>query len=89
MANAIRVHDQQSLSPSDRNQAIKALVNEAVAPISGGQAYAIKARIHQFEARYEFPSEQLSARLREGRIAETADVAEWLFVLRLKTMSGG
>lgn len=88
MANAIRLSDLRSLGMHDREHALGALVDEAVGPVNG-QAMAIKARIQGFESRYEMTSAQLVERLSRNQTAETAEISEWLFWVRLRELSGG
>lgn len=88
MANAIRLRDLRSLGKYDREQAIEALLGEAISPVNG-QAMAIKARIQGFESRYEMTSAQLVDRLRRNSCMETAEISEWLFWLHLRDLSGG
>ena len=88
MAHAIGVRDLGSLSKHDRDVAITALVKEAIAPVNG-QAMVIKAKIQGYEARYEISSSQLMDRLRSNPSAETADIAQWLFWIRLRDLSAG
>lgn len=88
MAHAIRVSDLGSLSMPDRERALGALAKEATAPVNG-QAVVIKAKIQGYESRYEITSEQLRDRLRGNPNAETKDIADWLYWLRLRDLSSG
>ena len=49
-----------------------------------GQAAEIEARIRAFENRYELTSVALLQRLAAGAQRETAEIAEWLFWLRVR-----
>ena len=63
---------------------MESLVADALGP-SNGFGAATTARIRAFEQRYEISSETLLDELRTGRRKETAEVAEWLFLLQLKS----
>ncbi|CAN5922257.1 hypothetical protein BH11GEM2_BH11GEM2_21820 [soil metagenome] len=88
MAHAIAARDLGSLSKHDRDIAVGALANEAIAPVNG-HAMVIKAKIQGYETRYEISSSQLMERLRSNPSAETADIAHWLFWIRLRDLSAG
>ena len=88
MAHASAARDLRSLSKPDRDAAVGALANEAIAPVNG-QAMVIKAKIQGYEALYEITSSQLLERLHSNPGAETADIAQWLFWIRLRDLSGG
>ena len=49
----------------------------------------IKAKIQGYETLYEITSNQLLERLHENPGAETADIAQWLFWIRLRDLSAG
>lgn len=49
---------------------------------ANGEATAyLESRIRSFELRYEITSEELLRALEQDRIKETAEIAEWLFLL--------
>ena len=82
MALAVKLNELANLPASERAKAIERLANEAKGPVNG-LAVAALARIRTFESRYEMTSEQLVERLRGGQMQETAEIAEWLFLLDL------
>lgn len=80
MLNHVNVSDLGLLSEQDRRAELGALVEHARTANGSADAY-LRSRIHAFELRYEMTSEDLQIALREGRQEETAEVAEWLFLL--------
>jgi len=88
MANAIRFADLKALSKQDRENAIKGIRDEAIAPVNG-QAFVMKAKIQAYESRYEMTSAQLRERLKTNTFRETAEISDWLFWLRVRDLSGG
>ena len=68
------------MSRDNRKKALTALVDASRR--DGAETLALlKARIHQFEIRYEKTSEDMLRALADGTMTETAEVAEWLFLL--------
>jgi hypothetical protein len=49
----------------------------------------VSRRIREFEIRYEVPSRRMLEELRAGQRKETAEIAEWLFWLRVRTNESG
>jgi hypothetical protein len=45
----------------------------------------LDVRLLVFEQRYEAPTSHLAAMLDSGRLHDTADVTEWLFLARLRS----
>lgn len=41
----------------------------------------LAAELHDYEARYQIPSEDLADALDDGRLHETAEIADWLISL--------
>src|SRR5689334_34865 len=82
MAHAVRLSDLDALTAAERADLFRRVVADA-ANAPNGQGAAALARIRTFEARYEIGSPQLIERLRAGTMRETAEIAEWLFYLRL------
>lgn len=87
MTHAIRVSDLGALNANERAGVLKRLAEEASA-VPNGQADAALARVRAFEAQYELSSDGLVERLRDGSVRETAEIAEWLFCLKLLAISG-
>jgi len=82
MALAVRLKDLGSMTAAERAKAVERLAAEASGPVNG-LAVAALTKIRTFESRYEMSSDQLIERLRSGQVHETAEIAEWLFLLRL------
>lgn len=83
----IRMTDLRSMGTVEREGVMKRLASDASA-LPNGQADGALARVRAFEARYEMSSDQLVERLGKKTQRETADVAEWLFCLKLLSISG-
>lgn len=49
----------------------------------------LEARLRAFEQRYEIPTTALAAELAAGRLRDTADVSQWLFLAHLQSGLGG
>ncbi len=68
------------LNEEDRDRALTSLVDAARR--DGAEMRSIlEARVRRFEAQYKLTSEAMLVELGEGRLAETPDIAEWLFLL--------
>ncbi len=83
MASAVRLADLQGMPPIEREQAVTRLVTEALG-VPNGRAVATAARIRALEKQYEITSDVLVRELRAGSRKETAEIAEWLFLLQLQ-----
>ena len=44
----------------------------------GGLRKKLKARVTRYERRYEIPTAVMADRIKEGAVAETADISIWL-----------
>ena len=69
-----------NMNPETRHKAMTDLIQAARNDGVGTRA-ALQARIHQFELRYELTSEAMLQALARGEMTETAEIAEWLFLL--------
>ena len=47
---------------------------------------SLDSRIRKFEVRYEMTSDELQTLLAEGDVRETAEIAEWLFLLDMRDL---
>jgi hypothetical protein len=83
MAQHVRSADLALMSTEERDIVLGRLVESATGPRNGQRA-EIEARIRRFELRYEIASEQLLTELATGTRKETAEIAEWLFWLRVR-----
>ncbi len=81
MPYSIRSTDLGYMNEAERIFALTALVQAALQ--NNGESKAItNAQIRQFELRYEMISDEMRRKLAEGQIKETAEIVEWLFLLR-------
>lgn len=87
MATAIRFSELKALGKSDREKALNGLISEAKAPVNG-QAFVVKGKIQAYETRYELNSADLPAAIRDNKLRETAEVADWLFWIRVRELCG-
>lgn len=88
MPHAISVSDLWRMTPEEQRRALLSLFEES--RFQRGAALAVvDARLRMFEERYEIPSSLLSEALRSGRYPETAEVAEWLMWIGLRSRLAG
>lgn len=80
MSHTLKLSALNALPVAKRQQELERLVSSAAAP-RNGQVVLLNERIRQLELRYEMTSSELLARLRAGQIDETAEIAQWLFLL--------
>lgn len=79
MSHQVRISELSNMDTAQRTRALESLVQ---ATRSGRMnSSALDARIRKLEQRYEISSADLRKQLRDGRIKETAEIAEWLFLL--------
>ena len=76
----IRTSELTTMTTSEQLAVLSRLAKEARSP-SYEALTALEARIRAFELRYEMSSADLKAKLGSGAIKETAEIAEWLFLL--------
>lgn len=80
MPYRIKLSELSRMGTEERDQALTALTDAALR--DGAESRAIlQARVHQFEVRYEMTSDDMLRAVGDGRMSETADIAEWLFLL--------
>ena len=84
----IKLNALAALSEREREQVLTELIQSARLPRTG-QASALDARIREYEVRFEMTSEELHQQLRAGRLRETAEIAQWLFLLGARDDTGG
>lgn len=75
------------MTATGRSEAVEAAV-AAGEPVGRPYLLALDARIRAFESRYELPTPDLLATLEAGRIQETAEICEWLFLASLRSRLG-
>ena len=83
MAQHVRSADLALMSTEEREVVLGRLVDSAAGPRNGQRA-EIEARIRRFELRYEVSSAELLKELAAGKRKETAEIAEWLFWLKVR-----
>ena len=80
MPVSYRLSDLAAMTPAEQEVALDVLVAATRASNGTGSA-VLNARIRRFEERYEMPSDEMLRRLASGTLEETAEIAEWLFLL--------
>ena len=80
---AIMLRELANMPESARNRELGALVARARA-VPNGQLTKLNAEIHDFEIRYELGSDAMRAAVKAGTLAETAEIAKWLILLRIR-----
>lgn len=83
---AIRLSELRDLTPEEKEKALSGLIEEVRAP-ANGYISELNEQIEEFERRYELSSEHLLEELYEGTRTETAEIARWLMLLRLRERS--
>jgi hypothetical protein len=83
MGYSVRTSEFGKMSEKDKARAVSELARRAFE--SNGQAGQIDARIDEFERRYGFDSRQLLQALTEGRLSETDEIADWLWLLNFRS----
>jgi hypothetical protein len=82
MARRIRLADLSAMSVEDREDALRELTLAATGE-KNGTASATAARIRRLEIQYEMSSDDMLARLADKSLKETAEIADWLFLLEV------
>lgn len=85
MSNRLRLADLRAMSPAESHEVLASLARAAQAPGAGEAASrSVEARIRGYEFRYEMSSSEMKEGLKSGRLAETADLSNWLFLLNAR-----
>ena len=79
----LRLADLSTMSESARNDALSGLVRRATAA-PNGQLAALDAEIRVFEVRHGMISSEMQAAFKVGTVQDTAEIAQWLFLLQLR-----
>lgn len=88
MLNQVTSSALAALDEQTRLQELDSLIAHTKSANGSAGAY-LRGRIAQFEERYAISSVELRAALRAGTQTETADVAEWLFLLETLKLHNG
>jgi hypothetical protein len=70
------------MQPASKSQAVKELL-ACSRSANGSASIYLSGQVRQFEMRYEMTSAELKRRLQAQPELETADFAQWLFLLDL------
>lgn len=79
MSTRVRLSDLSNMGADAQARHLDALVAATAKPRAG--AAVSDARIRGFEVRYEMGSDEMRSRLGTGELRETAEIAQWLFLL--------
>ncbi len=83
----MRMSEFRKMSEKEREEAVSLLAKAAYGP-PNGQLEEIQSRIREFEFRYEVPSERMVEELSKGERKETAEIASWLLLIKLRDNIG-
>jgi hypothetical protein len=75
----IRLADFGVMTESEQLSTLDRLLNGPQEEVS-----AVDAGIRRYELRYEMSSDEMRRKVAAGEIRETAEVADWLFLLRAR-----
>jgi hypothetical protein len=76
----MKLSDLARMSPAEQDAAIESMAAAARSGAGEGSAREA-ARIRTFEERYEITSDEMVRLVAAGQMRETAEIAEWLFLL--------
>ncbi len=80
MSVQVRLSDLHNMNAAEREKVLSALV-EATRDSRPVAQSVLNAQIREYELRYEKSSAQFLAEWGEGKIEETAEIAQWLLLL--------
>ena len=83
MSRRLSLSRLKSMSPSKRAELLSELVSDARGP-ANGTADRLSALIAEYERRYELPSLEMVKQVQRGELKETADIASWLMLLKVR-----
>jgi hypothetical protein len=85
---AVRLSELSRMSDPERERTLDDLVRRAKGK-PNGQLKMLDAEIRSFEIRYEMSSVEMRAKFGRGEVADTADIARWLILLRARDRARG
>src|SRR5436853_514257 len=80
MPHTIKSSDLVYMTEEERRKALAELVN-ATRQNGDADRTLLRARVRQYELRYEMRSDEMLKQYAAGKIRETAEIADWLFWL--------
>ena len=80
----VRMSDMHAMTEAERRMTLNDLADAAMAPRTAAQAKALDARLAEFEVRYEMSSADMLRGLADGKVRDTADIAKWAILARLR-----
>jgi predicted neutral ceramidase superfamily lipid hydrolase len=81
--NSLYLSELVGLSEEERSRRLAELARAAFEP-ANGELDEVRAKVSEFEARYEMTSDRMLEKLRQGELAETSDVCDWLVLLKMR-----
>lgn len=87
MVYHVKLSDLARMRVADSNRVLRELVRSAKSRRKG-QSAILDARISEYELRYEMSSEEMSRRLSNGTLRETAEIARWVMALAARENLG-
>lgn len=83
MAYHLRLSDLANMSVEEKARELQRLT-DAANNEPNGQRAVLDSRIRHYELRYEMTSAELLDRLSRNQIRETAEIADWLFLIQTR-----
>lgn len=80
---SLKLSELAEMDEQQREAALADLVREATAAPNGHQTN-LDRRLRAFEMRYEMSSDDMVAGFKAGTVRDTADIAEWLMLVRAR-----
>ncbi len=71
------------MSADEKRDAVADIAAASMGP-PNGQMEPINAKLAAFEARYEMTTTEMIASFKAGKLADTADIAQWLVLARAR-----
>ena len=85
MRRSVKMSDYSRMTTGQKQAAAAALARAAHAAPNGEVGF-VEAEIRELERRYEMTSEQMEARVSDGRMPETEDVARWFIAIEARRL---
>lgn len=74
------------MSRVECNAKLSTLVSDALAPLNFSKLKELDSEIHVFEVRYGMTSDEMLVKFKAEYIDDTAEIAQWLYLLELREL---
>ncbi len=78
---SLSLHELRALPAARLSEEMATLLRAALTSDNKAANTRLRGEVREYEVLYEMSSETLLQRLAAGEVAETADIARWLFLL--------